>query len=109
MLIPPPSLCPVLCSGHGDYGGGSCHCHEGWKGEECDVRLDECQVRATRNQSFQSPLPLHLLSSGAGLQRVGGLCGRGVRVPHRVDWTGLRSQGLPGRAHGLFSLYLLCV
>ena len=21
-----------------------CHCEEGWKGEECDVRLDECEV-----------------------------------------------------------------
>ena len=21
-----------------------CHCEEGWKGEECNVRLDECEV-----------------------------------------------------------------
>ena len=23
---------------------GRCHCEEGWKGEECNVRLDECEV-----------------------------------------------------------------
>ena len=34
----------MLCSGHGDYGGGKCHCEQGWKGEECNVRFDECNV-----------------------------------------------------------------
>lgn len=37
-------VCPVLCSSHGHYGGGICHCEEGWKGPECDVPAGECQV-----------------------------------------------------------------
>lgn len=37
-------VCPVLCSGHGHYGGGICHCEEGWKGPECDVPASECQI-----------------------------------------------------------------
>lgn len=37
-------VCPVLCSGHGHYGGGVCHCEESWKGPECDVPVGECQV-----------------------------------------------------------------
>lgn len=37
-------MCPVLCSAHGHYGGGICHCEEGWKGPECDVPINECQV-----------------------------------------------------------------
>lgn len=39
-----PGVCPVLCSGHGHYGGGMCHCEEGWKGPDCDVPIAECQV-----------------------------------------------------------------
>ena len=35
-------ICPLLCSGHGVYGGGECHCTDGWKGSECDVRASEC-------------------------------------------------------------------
>lgn len=35
-------ICPVLCSGHGVYGGGVCHCDEGWKGQECDTPDNEC-------------------------------------------------------------------
>ena len=35
-------VCPLLCSGHGVYGGGQCHCVDGWKGPECDVRETEC-------------------------------------------------------------------
>lgn len=34
----------MLCSSHGHYGGGICHCEEGWKGPECDVPAGECQV-----------------------------------------------------------------
>ncbi len=34
----------MLCSGHGVYGGGRCHCSDGWKGAECDVRAEECPV-----------------------------------------------------------------
>lgn len=37
-------ICPVLCSGHGQYGGGLCHCEEGWKGPECDVPESDCRV-----------------------------------------------------------------
>ena len=35
-------VCPLLCSGHGVYGGGRCHCVDGWKGRECDVVETEC-------------------------------------------------------------------
>ena len=37
-------ICPLLCSGHGVYGGGECHCVDGWKGPECEVRITECIV-----------------------------------------------------------------
>ena len=37
-------ICPLLCSGHGVYGGGQCHCVDGWKGPECEVRNTECIV-----------------------------------------------------------------
>ena len=36
--------CPLLCSGHGVYGAGRCHCDPKWKGAECDVPVDECEV-----------------------------------------------------------------
>ena len=36
-------VCPVLCSNHGKYGGGICHCEEGWKGPECDIPKHDCQ------------------------------------------------------------------
>lgn len=36
-------VCPVLCSSHGQYGGGICHCEEGWKGAECDVPKHDCE------------------------------------------------------------------
>ena len=39
-----PGVCPVLCSNHGKYGGGLCHCEEGWKGPECDIPEHDCQV-----------------------------------------------------------------
>ena len=37
-------ICPLLCSGHGVYGGGQCHCVDGWKGPECEVRSTECVI-----------------------------------------------------------------
>ena len=36
--------CPLLCGGHGDYKNGECECHPGWKGKECSLRHDECEV-----------------------------------------------------------------
>lgn len=36
-------VCPVLCSGHGEYAGGKCHCSEGWKGAECDIPAHDCE------------------------------------------------------------------
>ena len=36
--------CPLLCGGHGDYVNGECECHPGWKGRECSLRHDECEV-----------------------------------------------------------------
>ena len=37
-------MCPVLCSGNGDYEDGACQCYPGWKGGECQLRRDECAV-----------------------------------------------------------------
>lgn len=37
-------VCPVLCSGHGQYGGGICHCEESWKGPECDIPEGDCRI-----------------------------------------------------------------
>ncbi|XP_048526396.1 teneurin-m-like isoform X2 [Dendroctonus ponderosae] len=41
-----PSLgvCPVLCSQRGEYINGECQCNPGWKGKECQLRHDECEV-----------------------------------------------------------------
>ena len=36
--------CPVLCSGRGQYLNGECVCNSGWKGKECQIREDECEV-----------------------------------------------------------------
>ena len=35
-------VCPLLCSGHGVYAGGQCHCVDGWKGRECEIIETEC-------------------------------------------------------------------
>ena len=40
-----PGVCPVLCNGHGDYIDGACSCHPGWKGRECGLRHEECEVQ----------------------------------------------------------------
>ena len=37
-------MCPVLCSGNGDYEDGVCRCFPGWKGIECQLRSNECEV-----------------------------------------------------------------
>ncbi len=37
-------VCPVLCSGRGDYINGRCQCIAGWKGQECSLKHDECEV-----------------------------------------------------------------
>ncbi len=37
-------ICPILCSGNGDYEDGQCRCYPGWKGVECQLRHDECEV-----------------------------------------------------------------
>lgn len=37
-------VCPILCSNHGTYGGGLCHCDEGWKGTNCDVPAYDCKL-----------------------------------------------------------------
>ena len=36
--------CPLLCGGHGDYVNGECDCQPGWKGKECSLRHDECEI-----------------------------------------------------------------
>lgn len=37
-------LCPVLCNGRGNYVNGECQCQSGWKGKECQLREEECEV-----------------------------------------------------------------
>ena len=37
-------MCPLLCSGNGDYEDGICRCFPGWKGVECQLRSNECEV-----------------------------------------------------------------
>ena len=37
-------MCPLLCSGKGDYTNGECLCKPGWKGKECNIRYEECEV-----------------------------------------------------------------
>jgi hypothetical protein len=36
--------CPWLCSGRGEYKNGECACKPGWKGKECSIRYEECEV-----------------------------------------------------------------
>ena len=38
---PRSGVCPLLCSGQGDYINGECVCKPGWKGKECNIRY--CQ------------------------------------------------------------------
>ena len=38
--------CPVLCSSNGEYEEGACRCYPGWKGAECSIRHNECEVTA---------------------------------------------------------------
>ena len=42
--LPLPGVCPLLCNSHGDYRDGRCECHPGWKGRECSLRHEECEV-----------------------------------------------------------------
>jgi len=44
LLWVPIGVCPVLCSGRGDYLNGECQCNPGWKGKECSLRHDECEI-----------------------------------------------------------------
>lgn len=37
-------VCPVLCTQRGEYINGECQCNPGWKGKECQLRHDECEV-----------------------------------------------------------------
>ena len=37
-------VCPVLCSGQGEYVNGECKCRPGWKGKECHIRYEDCEV-----------------------------------------------------------------
>ena len=43
-FFPRAGVCPLLCSGHGYYGGGRCHCQDAWKGSECEIHVEECEV-----------------------------------------------------------------
>ena len=37
-------ICPVLCKGNGYYDEGLCRCHPGWKGQECEIPANACEV-----------------------------------------------------------------
>lgn len=36
------AACPVLCSGNGVFSNGGCICHEGFKGQECEISSNTC-------------------------------------------------------------------
>ena len=42
--LSPSGTCPVLCSSNGEYEEGACRCYPGWKGAECSIRHNECEV-----------------------------------------------------------------
>ena len=44
LLIFVAGVCPLLCSGKGLYKNGECSCKPGWKGKECSIRYEECEV-----------------------------------------------------------------
>ena len=44
-----PGTCPVLCSNNGEYEEGACRCYPGWKGAECSIRHNECEVPDCNN------------------------------------------------------------
>ena len=80
--------CPVLCSSNGEYEEGACRCYPGWKGAECSIRHNECEVIAKDNlvwivrftftfflQSFRITLPTWKLQlSLFKLQQILKLC-----------------------------------
>ena len=69
-------MCPVLCSGQGDYSGGECVCRPGWKGKECNVRwVSRC---VTCHVSRVTCLVQVRGVRGPGLQRTRTLRGRQV-------------------------------
>ena len=37
-------MCPILCNDRGTYANGECQCNAGWKGLECQLRQDECEI-----------------------------------------------------------------
>jgi hypothetical protein len=37
-------ICPVLCNNHGKYENGKCICDYNWKGSDCSITLDQCEV-----------------------------------------------------------------
>ena len=43
-LLAVAGVCPVLCSSNGVYVRGACHCYPGWKGKECSIPHDQCEV-----------------------------------------------------------------
>ena len=43
-IFPVAGTCPVLCSSNGEYEEGACRCYPGWKGAECSIRHNECEV-----------------------------------------------------------------
>lgn len=36
--------CPILCSNRGNYVRGRCECKEGYKGNECEYSINQCEV-----------------------------------------------------------------
>ena len=63
------------------YGGGRCHCIDGWKGFECDVRNSECVVPDCS---------------------MNGQCQDGICVC-QTGWTGEHCQKSKYQLHGMDS------
>ena len=40
----PIDMCPVLCSNNGKYENGKCICEYNWKGSDCSITSDQCEV-----------------------------------------------------------------
>ena len=79
-------VCPVLCSGQGDYTGGECVCKPGWKGKECSVRYEECEVVTALCSSQQCTGGVQVPDcSGHGHCQDGKcLCMKGYQVSHHL-------------------------
>ena len=72
-------VCPVLCSQRGEYINGECQCNPGWKGKECSLRHDECEVPDCNGHG-------HCVNGKCACVRgyMGKFCEEGKCLPHEI-------------------------